>query len=420
MTSHPLSLFSSDSLLQIARKTGFVSRTPRKIHPFAFLGSCLLALNAGSPHLRFQSICAGLLGNTTVSKQALHHRIGEASSCFMQAVLASLFSRQISVKNLSHRFGRILIADSTCVSLPDSHRDTFPGPSHTKGKSACVRIQCLFELISEQFLDFKISPFTHNDQAASGEIIPFLKPRDLVLRDLGYFSLKVFTTIDLLGAFFLSRWRYGTSLLDPKTQKPVDLLRLLDRYGSLDIPLILGKEHSLPVRLVAIPLPPQVADAKRRKANQNQNRDRRLNHSKAFMALLSWNIFITNADSTMMPFQQVSKLYSLRWRAEVLFKSWKSHMTLNSLKNVGKRQIKTLLCAHLILTLLLHQSIPVDHSFSILKLAQLFTWSFPMILFAAIAPSFPPLFLAPQINRHCSYEKRSRKNFHTRKNEYLS
>lgn len=420
MSSSLLSFFSQDLLLQIARKTGFVSREPRKITPLSFLGSSLLALNSGSPHLRFQSLFAGLLSHTVLSKQALHKRMGEASCRFMQGVLAYLFSHQIGAQNLSPRFNRILLADSTCLSLPKSHRDLFPGPSNAKKSSACLRIQAVFELLSEQFLDFKIAPFTRNDQAACDEILPLLKSGDLVLRDLGYFSLHVFEKMDRLKAFFLSRWRYGTTLLDPKTQKPVDLLGLLQKKGSLDIPLLLGKEHSLQVRLVAIPLPAKAVEIKRRKAYQKQKKDRRLNPSKDFMALLSWNIFITNANSTLLPLEHVPKIYSLRWRVETLFKSWKSHMNLKGLEKVGKNQIKTLICAHLILTLLLHQSIPNDPSFSILKLAQLFTYVFPMILLAFLSPSSLSQLLVPHINRHCSYEKRRRKNFQTHKKESLS
>lgn len=426
MLSAPsLSVLRPKILLQIARKTGFVLRSPRKLHPFAFLGSCLLSLNSGSPHLRFQSIFAGLLAQTTLSKQALHQRMGDASCRFMEAVLAYLFSRQISVKNISHSFGRILIADSTCVSLPQSHRTLFPGPSNASVDGACVRIQGLFELISEQFLDFKITPFTRNDQAASGDLLPFLKPRDLVLRDLGYFSLKTFAAIEEMGAFFLSRWRYATCLLDPTTKKPINLLELLKQQGSLDIPVFIGKEHTLPVRLVALPLPPQVADAKRRKANQD--RDRRVNHSKEYMALLSWNIFITNANSKILPVEKISIFYSMRWRVETIFKSWKSHLHLNSLSLVGKRQIKTLLCAHLIHSVLLHQSMPPSHinnpiagSLSLIKLAQFYAWILPILLLSSFNLIQTSLCFLPQINRHCSYEKRKRKNFLNQKISCLS
>jgi hypothetical protein len=426
LTSFPaLNTFNPQLILQLARDSGFVLRTPRKIQPFAFLGSCLMALNSGSPHLRLQSIFAGLLANTTLSKQALHKRMGEASARFMQKVLAHLLIRQICVKKISHSFHRILIADSTCVALPQSHRALFPGPTNARVHSACARIQCLFDLISEQFLDFKISPFTRNDQAASGDIIPFLQPLDLVLRDLGYFSLKIFSKIASSGAFFLSRWRYGVCLIDPKTHQPVDLLRLLNRQASTDILLLLGKEELLPVRLLAFPLPQQIADAKRRKANKD--RDLRVNHSKAYMALLSWNIFITNADQKSLPDQQVPALYRFRWQVEILFKSWKSYLSLNSLTFVGIRQIKTMLCAHLILVLLLHQSTPADRlgdpqspPLSILKLAEFFDWVFPLLFFGSLKKNCSSITLINQINRHCTYEKRKRKNFRSLKKTFLS
>jgi hypothetical protein len=175
----------------------------------------------------------------------------------------------------------------------------------------------------------------------------------------------------------------------------------------------------MPVRLLAFPLPQQIADARRRKARKN--RDRRARHSKTYFALLSWNIFLSGCDAQTLPIQQASQIYGLRWRIEILFKSWKRHMGLSHLSGVGPRQIQTLLCAQLILAVLLHHALPVaDGRFSILKLSELFAEFLLPILLASAGPTRLLHALSTQLSRHCAYETRKRPNFHQRKASCLS
>lgn len=63
---------------------------------------------------------------------------------------------------------------------------------------------------------------------------------DLVLRDLGYFSLNVLSKIVNKGAFFISRYRYGTTIYDEHGNK-IDLLKYLSKYGQLDQTLLINR-----------------------------------------------------------------------------------------------------------------------------------------------------------------------------------
>jgi len=108
----------------------------------------------------------------------------------------------------------------------------------------------------------------------------------------------------------------------------------------------------LPVRVLAFPLPGEQVAVRQRQARAN--RDRRLRHSPEYYQLLAWNIFITNAPPQRLAFAQAAKLYQLRWRIEIIFKSWKSHLGLGQLATVGARQLEPLLYALLILAVLLH------------------------------------------------------------------
>jgi hypothetical protein len=196
----------------------------------------------------------------------------------------------------------VLVRDSTTITLNAALAEDFPGsrnqPQH---KTAIMRIQSVFDLVSEAFCSFAMTAYTRNDQAAAEDILPLLQAEDCLIQDLGFFSLPVPQAerkIAAKGAYFLSRLKYGVCLYNPETHTPFALLNTLRKQGHLDIELCAGVQERLPVRLVAIPLPEAVAAARRRKAKAN--RDRRRHLSKEYLALLSWEIFITNIPSELL------------------------------------------------------------------------------------------------------------------------
>jgi hypothetical protein len=141
----------------------------------------------------------------------------------------------------------------------------------------------------------------------------------LILRDLGYFVLKVLEQIDLHGAFFLSRYRHGVNVYDPQTRQPLDLAQLLSPGQRLDRQVLLGNEKTA-VRLVALPVPEVVANRRRRQAQTN--RDRRSHPSAKHLFLMAWNLFVTHVPRTIWPAKALPPIHRLRWRMEIIFKAW--------------------------------------------------------------------------------------------------
>jgi len=79
-------------------------------------------------------------------------------------------------------------------------------------------------------------------------------------------------------------------------------------------------------RLVALPAPEAVANERRRRARAN--RDQRLNPGREHLFLMGWSIFLTNVSREVWPAQSLAMVYRLRWRIEIIFKAWKSHLGL--------------------------------------------------------------------------------------------
>ena len=168
----------------------------------------------------------GLISQRRISKQAIDKRIKQPLIQFLETVLAKILSHNIALKykhSLKSKFNRIIVNDSTTIQLDDKLSEYFPGNiNQSKKKTAILKIQAFFDLLSEQFCCLNFSPYTKNDQKASPDILTIVKPGDLIIRDLGYLVLPVFNQIRSLGAYFLSRLKYNVSIFDSKHHTQID------------------------------------------------------------------------------------------------------------------------------------------------------------------------------------------------------
>lgn len=315
----------------LARQSGFLQRLPRKIPLLSFV-LALLAL-AAETTLSLERVAAviALAAGVSYSKQALHQRLGLKLELFLAQVGTALLnhlSLPVQTRGCFERFQRVLLHDSTVETLPEHLASAFPGSSNARRRYAALKLQFICDLLHSQVLHLSLSGFTRNDQAASPDVLQLVQPGDLIIRDLGYFVLKVLEQIGLKGAFFLSRYRHGVSVLDSKSDLLLDLASHLRPGQSLDRHVFLGAER-VAVRLVAHPVPEAVANERRRKARAN--RDGRCVPSKDKLYLLGWNIFVTNVPAEVWPLKAIQPIYRLRWRIEIIFKAWKSHLRLREL-----------------------------------------------------------------------------------------
>jgi len=376
-------------LYALAKTSGFVRRRPRKLSLDAFLQSILLALYQPSHSFQSWATLLSALQSELFSKQALHRRCGKGLVNFLELLLGSVlgnFMRRECPIELFQRFGRVLLQDSTALALHPSLAKHFPacGNQH-QTKLASLKIQAIFELCSQSWIHFELGSLTDNDQKASGLILSHLQPGDLVIRDLGYAVLRVWRQIAQRGAYFLSRSRSDFAFFDPKTKQPLDLLDLLQNHSQLSVELLVGARERLPVRLVALRLPAQLAAQRRRRARANARRDRALRLTKRYLKQLDWTILLTNVTAEQLSEQQLLEAYSCRWQIEVLFKTWKSHFQLGRLPDCNPLWVKIQLLAKLLAIALL-QSIFAPNPFvaelralSPLKIAAYFSRLLPLI-----------------------------------------
>jgi Transposase DDE domain len=413
-------LFTDGHLMALARRTGFVKRSPRKIDPKSFLMALFLRITQGTNTLSSLAMNIGMFKGMRISKQAISKRMRPAVVQYLQGVLAQVIAQRFHglAQAMSLPFARILIQDSTTVRLPSHLASAYPGNSNQrKTPIALVKVQAVYNILQEQFCSFWISPFTVNDQRIATTMLEFVHQGDLLIRDLGYFVIEALRCLELRGAYFLTRLRYGTRLTSPDDGKQVRLLKLLKKHPYFDGMIIVGARETLKVRLVAIPIDPVVA-AQRRRALKS-NRDHRLNPSREHLALLGWNLFLLNVSADILPAKTIAALYGLRWRIETIFKAWKSHFHLARLESISVIQVEVHLYAFFIFVTLFHSFVSsfgnngvVEQSkqgLSLLKLYRCFKDQFAAIVLYTMRPAV----LYDQLTYHCSYETRhDRRNYH--------
>ncbi len=403
---------------RIALRSGFMKRRPRKIEPSIFLQALVVMTFSPVFSMRAFAILLGLLSHNVVSKVAIFLRMKPAVVDFVREVLFNSVSATSRLKEeigkgVFTSFGRVLLQDSTSLSLPPKLAVHFPGPKNQSGKtSASVKLQTTYNALTETFVSFQLTAYRSNDQCASPGILDSIREGDLAIRDLGYSSLHVFRAIGEKEAFYLSRYSHKIALFHAPGKR-FDLLARLKKHGTLDETLLAGSEERLSVRVVAVPVPEPVAAERRRKLLHS--RDRRLNPDPTHLALLGWEIFLTNVPQKIWDARTVCRIYGVRWRIEIIFKSWKSHLKIHAFAHPTPTEVELLIYARLIYITLFQScfftrlAALVYHTtgqhLSVLKAADFFS---QRILTALLTGGGYPL-IVQQILKHCTYEKRNKR-----------
>jgi hypothetical protein len=318
----------------LARRSGFLVRSPRKIPISQFLTGLLALAPEKDLSLERAARVIGLAARVSYSKQALSERLTRQIEPFWARVITASFGQlphSADARPALTSFGRVLVHDSTVEGLPKHLAPIFPGGGNQHGGDyANLKIQWICDLKNSAVAQVSLSGFTRNDQAAAPDLLEVARPGDLVLRDLGYLVPRLLSHMSGLGISFLSRYRHDLNLYDPQTGEVFDLLARLRISRSLDLPLLLGTE-CVPVRLVALPVPEEVANRRRQKAKASAQRRRRSPPGQEHLSLMDWNLFVTNVPVSIWPPKALVAVYRLRWRIEIIFKNWKSHLGLHQL-----------------------------------------------------------------------------------------
>ena len=355
----------------LAKRVGFIQRSTSQLkgHEFA---QAMMVPNAFLEAETLNSLASRMqrINRTcNLSAPALAQRINtKQAEMFMKAcfetVLRDIVKQDFTdlgdLSNLSC-FNRVLIEDSTQAELHEKLSPHFKGSGGVASKSA-IKIDYIFDYLSEVLVDVDFFAGNTPDQGLAGRLIPMLKKNDLVVRDLGYYTLGRLQEIEHKEAYYISRWKVDVAVYDSKDAiKPLDLAKFLDQRlgcdGIVDLEVFVGKEKH-PVRLVGCLMSEEAINKRRRTANRSaQRHGRQMSKKKA--ALLKYSIFITNIPFAMLSRKIVMAIYRARWRVELIFKQWKSCLKLHVFKGYNRERFHCFLYGRLIMILLLGSISPI-------------------------------------------------------------
>jgi len=377
-----LSLFAEElyrymspaTLNQLAIEAGGMKRK-RKCHGHHFLSLCVW-LNQQIATTSLTQLCSQLETSTGIllSPEGLNRRFNSASVAFFRNVFTTLLQAKIGGSStishsLSAYFKRIRILDSTTFQVPDRFAATYPGAggcSHTAG----VKIQLEYDLLSGEFSDVKIEPGKRSDQAYGATRMDMTQKNELYIRDLGYFRLQDFKSIQDKEGYYLSRLKLPTKIYrkefetvvfktKPAQLRPVyiqihleDIMNQLQPGQVYELhDVYVGSKDKLPTRIVVYRC---TEEQKQKRLHDRAIREKKkgITYTERTKLLQGITVYMTNIPTEWVPKEKIYDLYSLRWQIELLFKIWKSWFRIHRCKSIKQERLECHLYGQLISILL--------------------------------------------------------------------
>ncbi|PEM70568.1 IS4 family transposase [Bacillus pseudomycoides] len=349
-------------LQQLAQETGFVKRKSK--YGARDLAALCIWISQHVASDSLTRLCSQLYANTAtlISPEGLNQRFNRCAVLFLQRVFSLLIksklndSSQISNQYISY-FQRIRILDATIFQVPKHLASVYPG-SGGCAQTAGIKIQLEYDLHSGQFLNFQVEPGKNNDKTFGTECLATLRPGDLCIRDLGYYSLDDLDQMDQRGVYYISRlklnnkvyiknefpeyFRNGTIKKQSQYIK-VDLEHIMDTLKPGQVYEIkdayIGKDKKLFTRVIMYRLTEKQLRERIKKQVYTESK-KGITYSEKSKRLAGMNLYVTNTPWEIVPMEQIHNFYSLRWQIEIIFKTWKSLFQIHHWQYIKQERLE--------------------------------------------------------------------------------
>ena len=337
--------------LKIAKETKLVKRVTKGFCPKGYLLGLLKAVASGDGSLRkLASNLATSVGERSLSKQALHYRVGVPAINFLKKVSTQLMNDSIKVEDSS--FNRVLLQDSSQLRLPKQNCAHYRGISNQWGEKSSAKLDSITDLLTGDTIDLELSDGTKQDRVSGEDILAHIEANDLILRDMGCFSTNIFKRIEESNAYYISRLPANTNVYLDEENYPLleDYLKTqLMSVTEVDLSAKLtDKKH--PARIVAIRCSEEVTNQRRAKAKAHRKKMGN-KANKLSLEREGWSIYVTNLSEEQYGASEIYQVYALRWNIEIQFRALKGQANIRALLNrvcKNKEHLEILLHAMMI------------------------------------------------------------------------
>lgn len=407
---------SFSKLDAIARQSGLIQRRSRKFSASGFLLSLLRSVTKGDCSLNHLAMQLGGFERDTMSRQAMQKRFSPASSAFLLATFDELLAEKAApvFAGLEDApFHRVVIEDSTIISMARSNAVHFPNNGNGRVETAGCKCLLRRDLLSGDVLACDLHNARDSDQALAHEILDDCRRGDLVVRDMGFFNLRVLKELENRDAHWISRLPASVALT---TRDGIELRDLLAKTtgNRIDRVVLIGRDERtrIPCRLVATRLDPADA-AKHRRMRKREAKKRGATASREGLLRDGWRLLVTNVPANALSAAKLNDIYSLRWSIEIQFRAFKQSCQIQRALTYKSDHfhLEALVLASMIyhvLTLRLHQKLCRKHGspawLSIEKLSDHFS-----IYLLSLGRNHSLSRFEPDL-RHLRYERRRRPN----------
>jgi len=313
---------------ELAQTTGLVRR--RRKLTGALLAQTLVFGLLAKPLATLRELQqAAATAGTAVSVQALAQRCTATAATFLCAVLARALETVVTSEPaaipLLQRFAAVVVMDSTTVALPAALADVWRGcgGSTPTAAQAALKIHWRSDLCRGGVDGLTLHAGRSSDQRAPSQTLP-IPANALRLSDRGFFAIPVLRTIVAAGGHFLTHPPPRLSVRTPGGSF-CSLTRFLEAQprGVVDLTVEVGVKDTLRCRLLAVPVPIDVAERRRGKERAEARGEGRAVRTTV-LAQARWTLLLTSLSPADLSVQEALVLARLRWQVELVFKLWKS------------------------------------------------------------------------------------------------
>jgi hypothetical protein len=333
---------------RIGRESGFIQRE-RKLSGASFAQSLIFGWQA-APQASLDELCQGAqVCGVTISPQGLQQRLNSPQANeflyrLLMRGLEYLVEGSGGQPDLLARFNGVYIQDSSKIELPAALATQWQG---NQAGQANLKLQTLWDY-QQGRLTLKLASGRQHDSPLQTVDLP---AGSLRLADVGYFKIKVFEQLTEQGVWWLTRLPARVGIWDNDTVVHPATWLAQQATDCVDQVIQLSAQR-LPCRLLALRLPPQVVETRRRRV-QEDAKDRPKNQLRPeTLALCEWTVLVTNLDACQLSLEDALSLLRLRWQIELLFKLWKQDLSLDSWRSNLPFHILTEVYAKLLLVLI--------------------------------------------------------------------
>lgn len=352
----------NDSADRLAKDTGFCQRQ-RQLCGSVFAKTLVFSLlERPAPSLQDFADFASEHLNVNVSHNAVAQRFNDKAVNFLASLFAAALDRcltaQPTLLPLLRRFNGVFLRDASNIPLPCGLADLFPGRKGKGGKpTAALKLVLEMEVSTGQFTEAEILSGLDNEKTAQVAAKP-LPAGALLLEDMGFLDGARLQEYMLQGVYFLTRVPAWTAFFAKKARgkgyQRLDVVKWLRQADGwqLERAVYVFHKHKMPLRLLAVRVPPEVAEQRRQRVVQEAKQHGRPVSQKK-LDMCAWNVLVTNAPRELISASEGWEIRRVRWQIELVFRVFKSEGGIEKTQAQTRERVLSELYAKLLAMLVL-------------------------------------------------------------------